>query len=111
MSCICKSKTFHPACSQSCCHPAEGFLKNWDGSPSIASGALVVSADLEWLGQGGNTEMQRWGVIVGIGILLPMLSLVLSRCSTSDLGIFFSLCRVQWVSLVTLVLLESLAQL
>lgn len=55
--------------------------------------------------------MQRWGVIVGIGILLPMLSLVLSRCSTSDLGIFFSLCRVQWVSLVTLVLLESLAQL
>lgn len=55
--------------------------------------------------------MQRWGVIVGIGILFPMLSLVLSRCSTSDLGIFLSLCRVQWVSLVTLVLLESLAQL
>lgn len=40
-----------------------------------------------------------------------MLSLVLSRCHITDLGIFFSLCRVQLVSLVTLVLLESLAQL
>lgn len=39
------------------------------------------------------------------------MSLVLSRCNTPDLGIFLSLGRVPLVSLVTLVLLESLAQL
>lgn len=107
MSHIGKSRTFQPAHPQSWEDPAEGFLKNWGWKSHVAFGAVAVRRQIctGW-DRVETLQLQRWAVIAEIGVLLHC-----HRCNISDLGMFFSPCRARLVSLVTLVLLESLAQL